>query len=170
MIDHSALATSEIIFMREAIKQAHLAEERDEVPVGAVIVQGHKIIARAHNQVETLSDPTAHAEMIAITQATDHLSNKWLTECALYVTLEPCAMCAGALVLARIPRIYFGAQDPKAGACGSVFNIAHHPQLNHRIKIKKGPLAAQCSQLLRRFFEKKRYLINQRKVDRKIRF
>src|ERR1700684_2191641 len=114
------------IFMKEALRQAQKAAQEDEVPVGAVIVFNKKIIARSHNQIELLKDPTAHAEMIAITQATNYLSSKWLQECSLYVTIEPCSMCAGALVLARIARVCFGAQDPKTGACGSVINIANH--------------------------------------------
>ena len=142
--------------MREAIRQAKAAAEEDEVPVGAVIVYQHKIIARAHNQIETLKDPTAHAEMIAITQAANYLSSKWLRECTLYVTIEPCSMCAGALVLARIARVCFGAQDPKTGACGSVINIANHKSLNHRIKVNGGVLAEECSILVSGFFQKKR--------------
>ena len=120
--------------MQEAVKQAKIAAEKDEVPVGAVIVFQDKIISRAHNQVESLKDPTAHAEMIAITQAANALSSKWLQDCTIYVTLEPCSMCAGALVLARIKRLFFGASDPKAGACGSVADIAQHPQLNHNFQ------------------------------------
>jgi len=144
------------IFMREAIRQAKMAAESDEVPVGAVIVYDRKIIARAHNQIETLKDPTAHAEMIAITQATNFLHRKWLQECSLYVTIEPCSMCAGALVLARIARVCFGARDPKTGACGSVINIADHKLLNHRMKVKGGVLADECSALISEFFQKKR--------------
>jgi tRNA(adenine34) deaminase len=105
--------------MHEALKEARKAFARDEVPVGAVIVHGRDIIARAHNQVELLKDPTAHAEMIAITQATNFLGSKWLQDCTLYVTIEPCSMCAGALVLARLKKVFFGAKDPKTGACGS---------------------------------------------------
>lgn len=146
------------IFMSEAIRQAKKAAEADEVPVGAVIVYDHKIIARAHNQIELLKDPTAHAEMIAITQATNYLSSKWLQACSLYVTVEPCSMCAGALVLARVGRVYFGAEDPKTGACGSVINIAHHKSLNHRLEVRGGVLAAECAALVSEFFRKKRKL------------
>lgn len=142
--------------MREAIRQAKMAAGEDEVPVGAVIVHERKIIAKAHNQIETLKDPTAHAEMIAITQATHYLSLKWLQDCTLYVTIEPCSMCAGAMVLARISRVCFGAQDPKTGACGSVMNIANHKSLNHRIEANGGILAEECSSLLSGFFQKKR--------------
>ena len=143
-------------FMREALKQAKEAAERDEVPVGAVIVHDHRIIARAHNQVEMLKDPTAHAEMIAITQAASALSSKWLYDCALFVTVEPCSMCAGALVLARIKRIYFGAADPKTGSCGSVFNIAQNNRLNHRVEVSGGLLEEECGSLISRFFLQKR--------------
>src|ERR1039457_3916198 len=144
------------IFMNEAIRQAKMAAGADEVPVGAVIVHERKIIAKAHNQIETLKDPTAHAEMIAITQATNSLSSKWLQKCTLYVTIEPCSMCAGALVLARIARVCFGAADPKTGACGSVINIANHQSLNHRMDVNGGILAEECSDLVREFFKKKR--------------
>ena len=146
------------IFMSEAIRQAKKAAEADEVPVGAVIVYDHKIIARAHNQIEMLKDPTAHAEMIAITQATNYLSSKWLQECTLYVTIEPCSMCAGALVLARMNRVCFGAEDPKTGACGSIINIANHKSLNHRLEVTGGILAAECAALVSEFFQKKRKL------------
>ncbi len=144
------------MFMQEAIRQAKKAEQLDEVPVGAVIVYKNKIIARSYNQVEMLKDPTAHAEMIALTAATNYLSSKWLQECILYVTIEPCSMCAGALVLARLGRVCFGAEDIKAGACGSVINIAHHKGLNHRLNVQGGILAPQCASLLSEFFKRKR--------------
>jgi len=144
------------IYMQEAIKEAKKAFEEDEVPVGVVVVNKRKIIARAHNQVECLSDPTAHAEMIAITQATNTLGNKWLSQASIYVTIEPCSMCAGALVLARVKNIIYGSDDPKAGACGSVINIVNNKKLNHRIKVTKGILREDCSRLLREFFKKKR--------------
>ncbi|MBM3252154.1 MAG: nucleoside deaminase, partial [Candidatus Omnitrophica bacterium] len=131
---------------------------KDEVPVGAVIVYKGRVIARAHNQVELLNDPTAHAEMIALTQATNYLGSKWLNDAILYVTIEPCSMCAGALVLARIKKIYFGASDPKAGACGSVVNIIDNQKLNHRISVKKGILQEECGLLLSEFFKRKRRL------------
>ena len=146
------------MFMREALRQAQKAHEADEVPIGAVIVHQYKIIARAHNQVETLKDPTAHAEMIVITQATSALSAKWLQECALYVTIEPCSMCAGALVLARLGRLCFGAEEPKTGACGSVMDIVRHQKLNHRVEVLGGVLAGECGALVSDFFEKKRKL------------
>ena len=144
--------------MREAIRQAMAAAEADEVPVGAVIVYERKVIAKAHNQIETLKDPTAHAEMIAITQATNYLSLKWLQDCTLYVTIEPCSMCAGALVVARIKQVFFGAHDPKTGACGSVINISNHKSLNHRIEVHGGILAEECSAVVSEFFQKKRLI------------
>ena len=144
------------MFMREALKHARIAADNDEVPVGAVIVHEGKIIARAHNQVETLKDPTAHAEMIAITQASASLESKWLSECALYVTLEPCSMCAGALVLARIRRICFGAADPKTGARGSVLDIVGHEPLNHHPEVESGILEEECGRLVSGFFREKR--------------
>jgi len=145
-------------FMREALKEAQKALEKDEVPVGCVIVYKDKIIARAHNQMRTLNDPTAHAEMIAITEATERLNDMRLLECTLYVTIEPCSMCAGALVLARIEKIVYGADDPKTGACGSVLNIAQNKKLNHRIKIVKGILREECSRIIQEFFQQKRRL------------
>jgi tRNA(adenine34) deaminase len=144
------------MMMREALKLARRAADADEVPVGAVIVHGKEIIARAHNQVETLKDPTAHAEMIAITQATNYLSSKWLQECVLYVTIEPCSMCAGALVLSRIDKVVFGAPDLKTGACGSVIDILDHKTLNHQVAVERGILANECGALMSEFFRKKR--------------
>lgn len=146
------MVNSDIFFMREAIKLAQTAAEKEEIPVGAVIIFKDQVIARAYNQVELLKDPTAHAEMIALTQATHSLGQKWLVGCAMYVTVEPCSMCAGALVLARISRLCFGAHDPKAGACGSVLNIVQHGQLNHRVDVFSGIEGELCGQLLKKFF------------------
>jgi len=143
-------------FMKEALKEAMKASRMDEVPVGAVVVHNNKIIARAHNQVEMLKDSTAHAEMLVLTSATNFLGSKWLLDCSIYVTIEPCTMCAGALVLSRVKRLIYGAGDPKAGACGSVLNIANNRNLNHRLQIKKGILEHDCSLLLKEFFLKKR--------------
>ena len=143
------------IYMSEALKEAHKAAEENEVPIGCVIVNDKRIIARGYNQVERLSDPTAHAEMIAITQAASYLSSKWLNGVWVYVTIEPCSMCAGALVLARVERLIYGAADAKAGACGSVTNIVNN-KLNHRINVKKSILEKQCSSLLKEFFKIKR--------------
>ena len=145
-------------FMSQALHEARKAFDADEVPIGAVVVHQGQIIARAHNQVETLKDPTAHAEMIVLTQAASALSQKWLYDCSLYVTLEPCSMCAGALVLARIKNIFFGAADPKAGACGSVLNVAYHKKLNHRMNVYRGVLEKECAGLVTDFFKGKREL------------
>ena len=144
------------VFMQQALSEAKIAAEQCEVPVGVVIVHNDQIVAKAHNQVEMLKDPTAHAEMIAITQASSALSCKWLYECMMYVTIEPCAMCAGALVLSRIDRLVFGADDSKAGACGGVLSIASNDQLNHSIKVERGLMENDCSNLMKAFFESKR--------------
>ncbi|MCK4993986.1 MAG: tRNA adenosine(34) deaminase TadA [Candidatus Omnitrophica bacterium] len=144
------------MFMFEAVKQAKIAAGKDEVPVGAIIVLKDSVIARAHNQIEMLKDPTAHAEMLAITSATNFLQTKWLSECSIYVTIEPCSMCAGALVLSRVKEIVYGAADPKTGACGSVVNIANNVKLNHRVDIRHGVLVNECGFLLSEFFKKKR--------------
>jgi len=142
--------------MREALKEAEKAFSEDEVPVGAVIVHNGIIIAKGQNQIECLSDPTAHAEMLAITSATNSLKTKWLSESSVYVTIEPCSMCSGALVLARVKHLYFGAKDPKTGACGSILNITNNKKLNHRIQVKSGILEKECGSLLKEFFKKKR--------------
>lgn len=147
-------------YMHQALQEARRAIEHEDVPVGAVIVHGKKIIARAHNQVEMLKDPTAHAEMLAITQAAAALSSERLTEAVLYSTLEPCVMCAGALVLARVKVIYYAAADEKAGACGSVLDVVTDERLNHQVKVVHGLLAEESRALLRDFFKcvrKKKY-------------
>jgi len=146
----------DLFFMREAVKEARKAFDENEVPVGCVIVHKKKIIARAHNQIERLKDPTAHAEMLALTAAANALGMKWLNQSSVYVTIEPCAMCSGALVLARVEKLFYGADDPKTGACGSVFNITDNRRLNHRIKVRKGLLAEECGALVSGFFAKKR--------------
>lgn len=143
-------------WMELAVKEAEMALRRKEVPIGAIIVHDGVIIGKGSNQIETLQDPTAHAEMIAITAAAGHLGNRRLEKCALYVTLEPCAMCAGALVLARIPLIVFGAYDPKAGACTSLYTITNDPRLNHRIHTIGGVLGEKCGALLQAFFLEQR--------------
>ena len=142
--------------MLEALKEAQKAFDKDEVPVGSIVVHKDRIIARAHNQIKLLKDPTAHAEMIALTQAASYLKNERLLETTLYVTVEPCAMCSGAMVLGRVKKLVYGAPDPKSGACGSILNVASNKKLNHRIKIKKNILAEESSSLLREFFRKKR--------------
>ena len=140
--------------MQEALKEARLALKEDEVPIGAVIIHKGRIIGRAHNQVERLKDPTAHAEILAITCASNYLNTKWLNDASLYVTIEPCSMCAGALVLSRIKNLIYGSNDPKAGACGSIINIADNKRLNHRVKIRKGILEQECGYLLKGFFSR----------------
>ncbi|MAB90427.1 MAG: tRNA adenosine(34) deaminase TadA [Planctomycetes bacterium] len=143
-------------FMRQAMREAVEAADAGEVPVGAVVVHQGRVIGRGHNQREMLNDPTAHAEMIAITAAAAHLESWRLEDCTLYVTPEPCAMCAGAIVLARLPRLVYGAGDPKAGACGSILNVVEEPRLNHRVKPDAGLLEAECSEILRTFFRDRR--------------
>ena len=143
-------------WMESALKEAEAAYKRKEVPVGAVIVHKDKIIGKGFNQTETLQDPTAHAEMIAITAAATHLGSWRLDNCTLYVTLEPCAMCAGAIVLARVPVLVFGAFDPKAGACYSLFNITNDSRLNHRVHTVGGVLESRCGALMKDFFVKAR--------------
>ena len=143
-------------WMREALREARKAEAEGEVPVGAVIVLGDEVIARAHNQRELLHDPTAHAEMIALTQAAEHLSNWRLSGARMYVTLEPCAMCAGALVLARLEEVIWATPDPRAGAVESVFRILEEPRLNHRVLSRSGVLEAECRELLKSFFRRRR--------------
>jgi tRNA(adenine34) deaminase len=142
--------------MEFALKEAEQALAEDEAPIGAVIVWQNKIIGRGHNQSERLQDPTAHAEMIAITAAASYLNSRRLENCALYVTLEPCPMCAGAIVLARIPLLVFGAFDPKAGACSTLYNIVNDGKLNHRVEMVTGILAERCSDVLKEFFVKLR--------------
>ncbi|MHC4777014.1 MAG: tRNA adenosine(34) deaminase TadA [Planctomycetota bacterium] len=143
--------------MLQALMEARKAGDAGEVPVGCVIVDSSGgVIGKAHNQRELLRDPTAHAEMIAITQASEALSSWRLLDTILYVTLEPCAMCAGAIVLARIPRVIIGALDPKAGAAGSVLDILNHPKLNHRPEVVTGVLAEECAAELKGFFEERR--------------
>jgi tRNA(adenine34) deaminase len=143
-------------WMRHALAEAQLALEKDEVPIGAVVVHEDKIIGRGHNQVESLNDPTAHAEIIAIGAACNFLNSWRLTDTHLYVTVEPCTMCAGAIVLSRIDRLIFGAKDPKAGACGSLYNIVQDGRLNHQVEIVPHVLEEECAQLLREFFDKVR--------------
>jgi tRNA(adenine34) deaminase len=143
-------------FMREALRQAQKAYAAGEVPVGAVVVREGKIIARAYNQVELLKDATAHAEMLALTQAEAALGDWRLTDCNLYVTKEPCPMCAGALVHVRMQRVIFGCADPRAGAAGSIINLLQLPSLNHQCDITSGVLQNECSVILQDFFRKRR--------------
>jgi tRNA(adenine34) deaminase len=143
-------------WMQYALREAEKALRKDELPVGSVIVFENRIIAKGHNQVETLKDPTAHAEILAITAASSYLSSKQLLGCSLYVTLEPCSMCAGAIVLAKIENLFFGAFDNKLGACGSVLNITNHKSLNHKLNVTGGILDEKCGEILKSFFEVKR--------------
>ena len=143
-------------YMFAALQEAEKALEADEVPVGAVVVHENKIIGRGYNQVERLKDPTAHAEMIAVTAAANHLSDWRLNNCDIYVTLEPCVMCTGALLAARISSIYFSSFDPKFGACGSLYNLAEEGKYNHKIKIYSGLYSPESEKMLKDFFFKKR--------------
>ena len=145
-------------FMKLALEEAQLALQEDEVPIGAVIVDEDRVIARAHNQREQLRDPTAHAEMIAITQAAQSRGSWRLDGCVLYVTLEPCPMCAGAIVQGRIATVVYGATDPKAGAVRTLYRLLDDPRLNHRCQIFPGVLADSCGEILTRFFQQQRRL------------
>ncbi len=142
--------------MQAALREAQASETVDEVPVGCVIVHDGLVVGRGHNQVETLQDATAHAEIIAIGAASSTLQSWRLSECTLYVTLEPCAMCAGAIILSRIGRLVYGARDPKAGACGSVLDVIHERRLNHRVDVTSGVMADECGAILKDFFARKR--------------
>ncbi|MBI4810038.1 MAG: nucleoside deaminase [Ignavibacteriales bacterium] len=143
-------------WMEVALKEAEIALRRKEVPVGAIIVHKGSIIGKGSNQIEMLRDPTAHAEMIALTAAASNLGNRRLEKCTMYVTLEPCPMCAGAIVLARIPLLVFGAYDPKAGACSTLYTITNDIRLNHRVHTVGGILEEKCSAILKEFFKVKR--------------
>ena len=150
------LAPNDTYFMERALAEARKAEDSGDVPVGAVVVREGTIIARAHNQRELLSDPTAHAEIVALTQAASVLGTWRLNDCHLYVTKEPCPMCAGALVNARVERVVLGARDAKGGACGSVLDITNHPRLNHHVRVDDGILDEACASILTEFFAQKR--------------
>jgi tRNA(adenine34) deaminase len=150
------LTTADRQGMEAALQEARLALELGEVPVGAVIVSGGRTVASAHNRMVALRDPTAHAELLAIRSALEPLQTDRLTDATLYVTLEPCAQCAGAIVLAKVGRVVFGAWDDKAGMAGSVGDLLRHPRLNHRPEVLGGILAEECGELLRRFFAGRR--------------
>lgn len=143
-------------YMQEALREAELAYEKGEVPVGAVIVLNGEIIGRGHNQRETEHDPTAHAEIVAMREACAKLESWRLTGAVLYVTLEPCPMCAGAMLQSRLERVVYGADDPKAGAAGTLLNILQHPGFNHNVRIIPGILAKECGAILQRFFQERR--------------
>jgi tRNA(adenine34) deaminase len=143
-------------WMRVALTEAGLASDHGDVPVGAVVVRGGEVIAAAHNEREVRQDPTAHAELLALQRAAAAVGSWRLIDTTLYVTLEPCAMCAGAIVLARVPRVVYGTADPKAGAAGSVLDVLAQPALNHRPLVEAGPLADECAEILRAFFRERR--------------
>ena len=143
-------------FMRRALREAQKADSQGEVPVGAVVVQGEKVIARGHNRPLGLSDPSAHAEVLALRRAAKKLGNYRLKGCDLYVTIEPCAMCAGAIIQARLRRVVYGTPDSKAGACGSALAVLNHPKVNHRVEVVSGVLGEECAEMLRKFFRKRR--------------
>ncbi len=143
-------------FMRRALLQARRGLEEEEVPVGALVVAAGRILARAHNRPIHLNDPSAHAEILALRRAARKVGNYRLTACTLYVTIEPCAMCAGAIVQARLKRVVFGAHEPKAGAAGSALTVLNHPKLNHQVEVVEGVLADDCAAILREFFRRKR--------------
>ena len=143
-------------FMRLALREASRALEHDDIPVGAVVVKDGEVIGTGHNEREVRSDPTAHAELIALRDAARTLGSWRVLDSVLYVTLEPCPMCAGAIVLARVPRVIFGTSDPKAGAAGSVLDVLAEPRLNHRPQVESGLLAQECADLLRSFFASRR--------------
>ncbi|MBA2729294.1 MAG: tRNA adenosine(34) deaminase TadA [Euzebyaceae bacterium] len=144
------------VWMDRALAEARLAQAHDDVPVGAVVVQGGRVVAQAHNRREVEADPTAHAEILALRAAAQALGSWRLDGCSLYVTLEPCTMCAGAVVLARLPELVYGAVDPKAGAAGSLFDLVREPRLNHRVQVVTGVLAEESGALLRTFFQSRR--------------
>ncbi len=146
----------DVYFMRLALREAERALAHDDVPVGAVLVYGEEVLAAAHNERELRADPTAHAEILALREAARALGSWRLLDCSLYVTLEPCAMCAGAIVLARVSRVLFGATDPKAGAAGSVLDVLSEPRMNHRPEVLSGLLAPESGQLLSGFFASRR--------------
>jgi len=152
----------EEVFMKEAIKEAKKAFKKNEVPVGAVVVKDNKIIAKAHNLNITTNDPTAHAEILALRKASKILRNYRLTDCEIYATLEPCPMCAGAMVYARIKRLVYATDDPKSGCCKSVLNIVNNKKLNHRIEVTSGVCKKEAEKLLKTFFKKLRIEKNEK--------
>jgi tRNA(adenine34) deaminase len=156
MASEQPIPASDELWMEEALRAAQRALEAGEVPVGAVVVCGGEIIGRGWNRNLTDSDPSAHAEIIALRQAGAHLGNHRLGDCELFATIEPCAMCAGALVHARVKRLVYGADDPKAGAIQSVMKVLNHPQLNHRMEVRSGVLAGRSAELLQSFFRSRR--------------
>src|SRR6056297_727386 len=159
-------ATQDHYFMQAALAEAAIAENIGEVPVGAILVYDGKIIGRGHNLRESSNDPTTHAEMIAIRQAAAHLNSWRLLDCTLYVTLEPCVMCMGAIILARIPRLVYGCRDPRVGAAGSIYNLAEDERFNHRVEVTEGVLQQECSQQLKGFFHTLREQKKEQKLNK----
>ena len=164
-LDNEYDADDDLYFMQQAFKLAQKAEQYNEIPVGAVVVHQGKVIGEGFNQSIMLNDPSAHAEMLAIRQAGKHLNNDRLLDCTLYVTLEPCPMCAGLLVHSRIKRLVYASSDLKTGAAGSTFNLVCNEQLNHQVEVMGGVLQTQCSQLLSNFFKRRR---NEKKAAKKL--
>jgi tRNA(adenine34) deaminase len=154
--EHTTTTSNDEFWMEEALRAAQRALEAGEVPVGAIVVWAGEIVGRGWNRNLTDSDPTAHAEIVALRQAGAHLGNHRLGDCELFATIEPCAMCAGALVHARLKRLVYGADDPKAGAVHSVVEVLNHPQLNHQMEVRGGVLAGRCAELLQSFFRSRR--------------
>lgn len=157
-------AEQDRFFMQAALEEAAAAEALAEVPIGAVVVLDGQIIGRGHNLRETEQDPTAHAEMIAVRQAAEKLGSWRLIDCTLYVTLEPCVMCMGGIILARIPHLVFGCRDPKAGAVGSIYDFAEDNRFNHQVQVREGVLQKECSEQLSRFFRQLREQKKQQKI------
>jgi tRNA(adenine34) deaminase len=160
---HPTPSTSDAEWMGHALEQARLAAAAGEVPVGAVIVRDGEIVGVGHNRTLLESDPTAHAEVVALRQAAVRLGNHRLGDCVMFATIEPCAMCAGAMIQARLARLVYGASDPKAGAAGSVLEVLNHPRLNHRMEVTSGVLADKCGEILLEFFRRKRELQSEAK-------
>ena len=158
-------AEQDRFFMQAALEEAAAAEALAEVPIGAVVVLDGQIIGRGHNLRETEQDPTAHAEMIAVRQAAEKLGSWRLIDCILYVTLEPCVMCMGGIILARIPQLVFGCRDPKAGAVGSIYDFAEDDRFNHQVQVREGVLQKECSEQLSRFFRQLREQKKQQKIQ-----
>jgi len=152
----SARASEDLKFMHRALREAERAFGEGEVPVGAIVVREGRVIGRGHNRAIHLKDPTAHAEILTLRRAGRRLGNYRLTGCTLYVTIEPCAMCAGAIVHARLERVVFGTLDTKAGASGSVLTVLNHPRLNHQVEVQRGVMAAECASILQDFFRQRR--------------
>jgi tRNA(adenine34) deaminase len=153
---NNVLTNNDQQFMRDALKEAELAEQEGEVPVGAVVVFAGTVIGRGHNRNLGWHDPTAHAEVVALRDAGKSIGNHRLSDCEMFVTIEPCAMCAGAIIHARIRRLVYGAADPKAGAVQSVMRVLNHPQLNHKVEVESGVLGAECSTIVQEFFRRRR--------------